>query len=103
MASNANSSAADWWGVGSGRRSRVLNAWGHYATDVISVVIVTLVAFRFLPPPRVTVLPIASLLFVAVVGSWVLLRRHDRRLCEPCLASMPLDPSRRAQRLDYRF
>lgn len=104
MTSHMNSSAAGWWAPDySGIRARFLNAWGHYAPDVLSVVIVTLVAFRFAPPPPVTVLPIAALLFAAVVGSWLLLRRHDRRLCEPCMAAMPLDPSRRAQRYGYRF
>jgi hypothetical protein len=103
LASHTNSSAAGREGSASGGRSKVLDAWGHYAPDVISVVIVALVAFRLAPPPRITVLPIAAGLFVAVLGSWLVLRRHDRRLCEPCLASMPLDPARRAQRLGYRF
>lgn len=103
MASHSNISAANWWGSSFGGRSKVLGAWGHYTTDVICVVIVTLVTFRFAPPPRITVLPIATLLFVAVIGSWLALRRHDRLLCEPCLTAMPLDPARRAQRLGYRF
>jgi len=104
MASHTGSSAADWWAPDyAGARSRFMNAWGHYAPDVLSVVIVTLVALRFFRPPQITVLPIAAVLFAAVVGSWLLLRRHDRRLCEPCMSSMPLDPSRRAQRYGYRF
>jgi hypothetical protein len=45
--------------------------------------------------------PIA--LFGVVLLAWVLLRQHDRRLCEQCVLAMPLNPSERAVRLKRRF
>jgi hypothetical protein len=45
--------------------------------------------------------PIA--LFGVVLFSWVLMRQHDRRLCEHCLLSMPLNPAETAAKLKRRF
>lgn len=42
-------------------------------------------------------------LFAVVVASWVLLRRHDRSLCEQCLHAMPLDAAASAQRYGRRL
>lgn len=41
--------------------------------------------------------------FAVVVASWVLLRRHDRSLCEQCLHAMPLDAAASAQRYRRRL
>ena len=38
-----------------------------------------------------------------IVATWLLMRRHDRRLCEHCVVSMPLNPAERAVRLTRRF
>jgi len=38
-----------------------------------------------------------------VVASWLILRRHDRRLCEQCVAALPLNPSGRAAGYRFRF
>jgi hypothetical protein len=35
--------------------------------------------------------------------SWLLMRRHDRRLCEQCVSAMPLNASERATRYQRRF
>ena len=31
------------------------------------------------------------------------MRQHDRRLCEACMSSMPLNPAQLAVRYKYRF
>jgi hypothetical protein len=40
---------------------------------------------------------------VVMVFAWLTLRDHDRRLCERCMASMPLNPSEHAVHLNRRF
>lgn len=45
--------------------------------------------------------PIA--IFGIVVLCWVLLRQHDRRLCEQCMLSMPLNAAEQATRYHRRF
>jgi hypothetical protein len=42
-------------------------------------------------------------LFAVVLLSWMLMRQHDRRLCEQCVLSMPLNPSEKAIRYKRRF
>ena len=48
-------------------------------------------------------LVLPTLLVALVLGTWVLMRQHDRRLCEHCMASMPLNPSETAARYGARF
>jgi hypothetical protein len=55
------------------------------------------------PPPGALALTVPLLLAVVVVGSWLLMRRHDRRLCEQCAATMPLNPGNQAARYGRRF
>jgi hypothetical protein len=38
-----------------------------------------------------------------VIATWLIMRRHDRRLCEHCMSSMPLNPSEQAKRYKRRF
>ena len=54
-----------------------------------------------LPGPFMFTVPIA--LFAFVVVSWLLMRKHDRHLCEQCAQSMPLNPAAQATRLRRRF
>jgi hypothetical protein len=104
MATHFDGSASRGWnGDFAGSRSKLIDAWGHHAPDVLSVAIVTIVAVRFFPPPRMLVLPLAAALAFAVISSWLLMRRHDHRLCEPCVAALPLNPAGQAERFRYRF
>jgi hypothetical protein len=48
-------------------------------------------------------LPGALALILVVLASWLAMRRHDRRLCEQCVAAMPLNPSEEASRYRRRF
>jgi hypothetical protein len=42
-------------------------------------------------------------LFATVIFAWLLMRQHDRRLCERCATSMPLNAAEVATRHHYRF
>jgi hypothetical protein len=100
----ANGPVSGWGSAEYGRpRSAIADAWGHNAPEVLSICVVGLVAARTFPPPPALILPIAGLLAALVLTSWLLLRRHDRRLCETCIAGLPLDPSQRAARYGFRF
>jgi hypothetical protein len=85
--------------------ARIVTRWGHHGAHVLIVVILAAIALRVYPPPMTSA--IALLLPVALVAlvliSWVLMRKHDRGLCEHCLASMPLDASAAAARYRRRF
>lgn len=85
------------------RGSRLAERWGHFAPEllIVSILAVVAVGLHPLPAPFTYTAPIALLLFV--LGSWLLMRRHDRGLCEVCVASMPLNPGEQATRYRRRF
>jgi len=80
-----------------------LRRWGHHAPRILVGAIGALVIMRIYPPPLQLQLLVSIALVVAVLGSWLALRRHDTGLCEPCLAAMPLNPAERAERYAARF
>lgn len=53
-------------------------------------------------PTLLTLLTSLTLL-VFVVVTWLFMRQHDRRLCERCAASMPLNAAEHAARYGRRF
>jgi len=79
--------------------------WGHWGAQLLIAAIVAAIALRLRPPPpgspAALMLPLAILAFVLV--SWLMMRQHDRRLCERCIAGMPLDAAARAARYRIRF
>lgn len=77
---------------------------GHFAPHALIASIVAVLLLRVHPPADpTTALGISLALIALVVASWLLMRRHDRGLCEHCLASMPLNPSELAVRYKRRF
>lgn len=76
---------------------------GHHANQILIASIVAIVLLRFAPPPGLFGLTVPVAVFGIVIISWMLTRQHDRRLCEQCLLSMPLNPSEQAVRLHRRF
>jgi hypothetical protein len=84
-------------------RRRVPVALGHHASQVLiaSIVVVVLVSAAPLPGRLALTVPIA--LAALVLGSWLLMREHDRQLCEQCMLSMPLNPAAQATRYRRRF
>jgi len=81
----------------------VVDRWGHYGPEALSasVLCVIVIGVHPLAWPLALTVPIALLMFV--VASWLLMRQHDRRLCELCMLSMPLNPSEQSVRYKRRF
>jgi hypothetical protein len=88
---------------GFSRSDGVSGRLGHYASGMLiaSIVAVVAVGLHPLPGPFLFTVPIA--LFGFVLLSWVLMRKHDRQLCEQCVHAMPLNPAAQATRLRRRF
>jgi hypothetical protein len=85
--------------------AEVINQWGHWAAQVLSGTICATILLRvWSPEPAGAVSILAPPTLVAVVlTSWLLMRRHDRRLCEHCMTDMPLNPSDSAARYHRRL
>ncbi len=82
----------------------VARGWGHLAPQLLSGAIVGAIALGVRPvaPTLLTLLSSLTLL-VFVVVTWLFMRQHDRRLCERCAASMPLNAAEHAARFGRRF
>jgi hypothetical protein len=83
--------------------ARALRVWGHAAADLLCGVIVVTIGLRFYVPPPMLGLTVAVALVAFVLACWVAMRRHDRSLCEYCVAALPLDATERAARYRMRF
>lgn len=90
------------WGPGPGDGSR---RWGHWAPQVLIGAIAATVLLAVAPMPTGNPLTALTplLLLGVVIATWVQMRRHDRTLCEHCMAAMPLNPSLSAQRYERRL
>jgi hypothetical protein len=77
--------------------------FGHHASTLLIVSIIGVVAVGLHPLPGLLFLTVPLALFLVVIMSWVLMRRHDRTLCEQCAHAMPLNPGEQATRLRRRF
>lgn len=78
--------------------------WGHFAPQLLSLAIIgsILLGVRSAEPTTLSLLAsIALLLFVIL--TWLLMRQHDRHLCEQCARSIPLNAAERAARYRLRF
>ncbi len=83
--------------------ARVADVWGHFAPEVLCLSIVGAVMIGLRPPGGALMLTAPIALMGVVVMSWLLMRRHDRRLCEQCMASMPLNAAEKAVKYQRRF
>jgi hypothetical protein len=76
---------------------------GHYAINMLAAAIVAVVAVQFVALDPLTILTISVTLIAFVLLCWLLMREHDRRLCEQCVLEIPLNPSEQAKRFQRRF
>jgi hypothetical protein len=83
--------------------ARVSSALGHRASSLLCGAIVAVVVVQVLPMQPLLALTVSVTLFAFVLLCWLLLRDHDRRLCEQCVLEMPLNPAERAKKLHRRF
>lgn len=86
------------WGHG-----RAANALGHHATEMLIGSIFAVVAVTVVPPPGLFALTVPLALFAFTILCFVLMRQHDRRLCEACMVSMPLNAAEKASEYRWRF
>jgi hypothetical protein len=84
-------------------RSGFVDVLGHFASDILIVAIAAVVVVGLYPPPGALGLTVPLALVLVVLTTWLLMRSHDRRLCERCVLSMPLNPAEQAGRLRRRF
>ena len=78
--------------------------WGHYAPQLLSGSILLVIALGFRPHAvGLPTLFATVLLLVFVLVTWLRMRDHDRRLCERCASSMPLNAAEHAARYQRRF
>ena len=82
----------------------LLERWGHWSSQLLIAAIGAVIVIGLRPTPgSPTILLTSMSLFAFVIVTWVLMRQHDRRLCESCAASMPLNPAEVAARHTRRF
>jgi hypothetical protein len=85
------------------RGARVFAVWGHFAPELLCASIVAAIVVGLRPPPGALAITVPVALMLFVVASWLVMRQHDRRLCEQCVAGMPLNVAERAVRYRRRF
>lgn len=76
---------------------------GHRAADILCALVAALVICRYWMPTGLPTLIAAAVLIVLVVAAYLLMRRHDRRLCEHCVRALPLMAAEQAHRKRLRF
>jgi hypothetical protein len=93
--------------VGGGATAGAMGASrsGHWAPYVLICAIVgcILLVLRPLPPGSAASLMAPTGLVAIVLVSWVSMRQHDGRLCEFCVAAMPINPAEAAIRYRRRL
>jgi hypothetical protein len=89
--------------VGARGHGRAIDVLGHYATDALIGAIVAVVAVTVMPLPGLFAVTVPVALFGLVIACFLLMREHDRRLCETCMLSMPLNAAERASHFQLRF
>jgi hypothetical protein len=85
------------------RRAGAMERIGHYASEMLIAAILGAIVLGLYPAPGAFGLSVPILLFAFVIMSWLMMRRHDRRLCEACMSAMPLNPAQLANRYRFRF
>lgn len=90
-------------GYGVPWHERAAARWGHFAPELLMVAIAGIILIGLRPPSGALMFTAPLALLGLVIVSWVLMRRHDRGLCEQCVAGLPLNPSQQATKYELRF
>ena len=80
-----------------------LDVWGHYAGECMIVAIAGQIFAGLYPQRGLTGVVIGVAIMALLISSFLVMRRHDRRLCETCMAELPLNPEAVVQRQQMRF
>ncbi|MCW2538790.1 MAG: hypothetical protein JWN95_515 [Frankiales bacterium] len=82
----------------------LIERWGHWAPQLLNVAIVVSIGLGLRQsPPSALIMLVTIGLLAFVLVTWLLMRQHDRKLCESCAAGIPLNASEQAQRYGRRF
>jgi hypothetical protein len=83
----------------------VINRWGHWAAQLLIGAICAAILLRVVPiaPDNLMAVGAPVALMTLVVVTWLLMRKHDRRLCEHCMTAMPLNAAESAARYRRRL
>src|SRR2546421_7555710 len=76
---------------------------GAYASWLLAALVGVLIVLPLVPAAASVGWPVLPLMFVVTVLLAVSIFVHNRRLCERCIASMPLDAAAVASRYAVRF
>lgn len=82
---------------------RAVQRWGHSAHVVLSLSIMAVIVMGLYPPQGALMVTAPVAVLALVLTSWLLMRQHDRGLCEQCAATMPLNPAEQAARRTRMF
>jgi hypothetical protein len=88
-------------GFGLPRTSSLLDRWGHWSPQLLMAAIASMIVRT--PSTSATALLLSAAVLAFVIVTCLLMRQHDRRLCEACVAAIPLDPSAQAARYTWRL
>jgi hypothetical protein len=85
--------------------SRIGIRWGHQGARLLIAAIIGSIVLRLHPLPAGTAISLLVPIGVMalVITSWLLMRQHDRRLCEACMHTMPLNAAAVAAKRKRRF
>lgn len=89
--------------AGARGHGRAIDVLGHYATEMLIGAIVAVIFVMVVPAPGLFAYTVPIALFGVVIVAFLLMREHDRRLCEMCMLSMPLNAAERASQYQLRF
>jgi len=84
--------------------SPLFERWGHHAGQILMFTIAGAIVLGTQPIGQTASGMMLSMSLAAfVIATWLAMRQHDRRLCEWCVASLPLDVEAAARQARYRF
>ena len=89
------------WAHGPARATR----WGHAGPHILVGIMGSMAVLAIVPITYPTgARPMISLTFIVVmVSTWLEMRKHNRTLCEYCVADFPLNPAESAQTYSRRL
>jgi hypothetical protein len=80
------------------------DSWGHLSPQLLKtgIAVSILLGVRSGPPTLLSVIASFALIGFVII-TWLLMRKHDRTLCESCARSIPLNAAEQSARYRRRF
>jgi hypothetical protein len=92
-------------GSGSAWLGHSASRWGHFGSAGLTISVFATIILVLRPPAATgsSALIAPAIILAFALISWRAMRQHDRRLCEACARSMPLNMAEVAARYRLRF